>query len=529
MGGVLEWEPPFYLSSNSGGLRESIAGMHEVELKLQVPASARAAVDKAVAGRTPARRVRLQAAYADTPGALLAQHRLALRVRREGRDWVQTLKGAGDDTLTRFEHNVRLLALPAGQVPGIDPALHRGTAVGDQLLAVISEGGTDAGPAALAVRYRTDVLRRTRLVRSNGAQVELAFDSGAIEAGAASLPLCELELELVGGEPTVLTELARQWVRHHGLWIDTRSKSERGELLARGTRVAPARGAQAVVLKRPMSAHAAWQTVLRECTAQITANASQIASGEHGDEHVHQLRVGLRRLRSAWQLFEFIPTDPALVESAATLFRGLGMARDRLVVDTAFADELGRALEHIGAEPEPARAKRADASCTELLRSEATQMLLLDLVEASVEPEPAAAADTDPAPMPVVERLARTLKRWHKQAVADAKRFADLDDTQRHRLRKRIKRLRYAVEFSAALFDRKAVRRYLKPLRALQERLGAISDVIVAIDALRGTSERDTRAWFALGWLSARRAALIEQAGAELKGFEKADVFWRER
>ena len=509
--------------------------MHEVELKLQVPASARAAVDKAVAGRTPARRVRLQAAYADTPGALLAQHRLALRVRREGRDWVQTLKGAGDDTLTRFEHNVRLLAPTAGQVPGVDPALHRGTAVGDQLLALISEGGTDAGPnagpAALAVRYRTDVLRRTRLVRSNGAQVELAFDTGAIEAGAASLPLCELELELVGGEPTVLTELARHWVRRHGLWIDTRSKSERGELLARGTRIAPARGSQAVVLKRPMSAHAAWQAVLRECTAQITANASQIASGEHGDEHVHQLRVGLRRLRSAWQLFGFIPTDPALVESAAALFRGLGTARDRLVVDTAFADELGRALEHIGAEPEPAGAKRADASSTELLRSEATQVLLLDLVEASIEPEPESvpATDGDAAPTPVVERLARTLKRWHKQAVADAKRFAELDDTQRHRLRKRIKRLRYAVEFSAGLFDRKAVRRYLKPLRALQERLGAISDVIVAIDALRGTSERDTRAWFALGWLSARRAALIEQAGSELKAFEKADGFWRER
>lgn len=496
--------------------------MHEVELKLQVPGGARSAVDAAVAGRTPARRMRLQAAYADTPDALLARHSLALRVRREGRDWVQTLKGAGDDTLTRFEHNVRVLPPLAGQAPGIDPALHRGTAAGDRLLALLGHDG----PATLGVRYRTDVMRRTRLLRSAGAQIELAFDSGAIEAGEvskASWPLCELELELVSGEPTVLTELARQWIRRHGLWIDTRSKAERGELLARGTRVAPARGSQPVALNREMSPHAAWQLVLRECVAQIAANASQIASGEHGDEHVHQLRVGLRRLRSAWELFDFIATDPALVEGAAAVFRALGAARDQLVVDSAFAAELGRALEGVGAETAPPHARRTDASSTELLRSEATQVVLLGLIEASVERE----ADGAAAPMPVVERLARALRRWHKQAVGDAKRFAELDDAQRHRLRKRIKRLRYAVEFSAGLFDRKAVRRYLKPLRALQERLGAISDVIVAIDALRGTSERDTRAWFALGWLSARRAALIERAGTDLKAFAKADVFWR--
>ena len=145
--------------------------MHEVELKLQVPASAKAAVDAAVAGRTPARRVRLQAAYADTPDALLARHRLALRVRREGRDWVQTLKGAGDDSLTRFEHNVRVLAPAAGQAPEAAPALHRGTAVGDRLLALLGH----EGPAALGVRYRTDVLRRTRALRSAGAQIELSL------------------------------------------------------------------------------------------------------------------------------------------------------------------------------------------------------------------------------------------------------------------------------------------------------------------------------------------------------------------
>ncbi|HKX42465.1 MAG TPA: CHAD domain-containing protein, partial [Burkholderiaceae bacterium] len=462
---------------------------------------------------------------------------LALRVRREGAHWVQTLKGSGDDALTRFEHNVRVYASAAGGPPPADPALHRGTAVGDRLLALLGHEGA----ATLNVRYRTDVLRRTRTLRSGGATIELAFDSGTIRAGDdASWPLCELELELANaqgdaGDPAALIELGRTWARRHHLWLDTRSKSERGELLARGTRIAPARTAQKVVLTREMSPHAAWRAVLRECVGHIAANASQIASGEHGDEHVHQLRVALRRLRTAGQLFDFMPSDPAQLEAAAALFRGLGVARDQAVAGVAFSDDLERAFERLGvprglgdAKPTSAAPGGREAAdpCT-LVRAQATQMLLLGLIAASMEPDAAIDAGLDEEPL--AERLARRIKRWHKRAAADALRFAELDDTQRHRLRKHVKRLRYAVEFSAGLFERGQVKRYLKPLRALQEQLGTISDVIVAMHALPGTPDRQVHDWFALGWLSARRDALVQQAAAPLQAFAKVQGFWRAR
>ncbi|MBC8058121.1 MAG: CYTH domain-containing protein, partial [Rhizobiales bacterium] len=80
--------------------------MKEIELKFQVPAGQRMAVEAAVAGRAPKPRMRLQAAYHDTPERTLAEAGLALRMRREGRQLVQTLKGAGDDGMTRAEHNV---------------------------------------------------------------------------------------------------------------------------------------------------------------------------------------------------------------------------------------------------------------------------------------------------------------------------------------------------------------------------------------------------------------------------------------
>ena len=108
-----------------------------------------------------------------------------------------------------------------------------------------------------------------------------------------------------------------------------------------------------------------------------------------------------------------------------------------------------------------------------------------------------------------------------------AQAYATLDDEGRHRLRKHIKRLRYAVEFAGSLFGRGAVRRYLRPLRGLQERLGAINDAVVAMQAFGHAVDSDPRAWFAVGWLAARREALIAEAQPDLRAFVKAQRFWK--
>ena len=519
--------------------------MHEIELKFQVPAHARAAVGAAVAGATPARRVRLQAAYVDTPARLLAQAGLALRVRREGRLWVQTLKGAGDDGMTRFEHNV---PLASGAAPPLaDPARHAGTPVGDRLLALLA-----AHPGeAVGVRFRTDVMRRTRLLRNAHGQVELAFDEGHIVAGEARIALCELEIELKQGTALAVIATARRWVPRHGLWFDSRSKAERGDMLARGEAVAAPRSAQPVVLAKAQSLPEARQQVLRSCADQVLVNASQVAAGGHGDEHVHQLRVGLRRLRTALRLLaaaDATAADPAasaaLDAAAAALFQQLGTVRDAAVTDSAFSADLAAAWQSAGAAPAVAAA--ADALHTApatvavpapdpaaLLRSAPAQALLLDLLAATHSPPaeaPRAVDATEPAALPKTRaELSRQLQRWHRSAAADAKGYGALDDAGRHRLRKRIKRLRYAVEFGTALFAEGAVRRYLRPLRQLQERLGEINDVVVAMQAWRGRSATDPKAMFVLGWLAARRDQLLAQARPHTRAFARAKGFWKPR
>ncbi len=536
--------------------------MHEIELKFQVPAGQRAAVDRAVAGRTPQRRVRLQAAYFDTARRALAKAKLALRVRREGRRRVQTLKGATADGMTRLEHNVALGLGPgaAAAPPQADPALHAGTPAGDRLFAALGLG-TDGADRAdrddggiadrtcggapigdpLAVLYRSDILRRTRLQRSALGSVELAFDSGSITAGDATLAVCELEIELLAGSPLAVLDAARRWLPRFGLWLDTRSKSERGDMLARGEAVAPPRVAAAVDLTPQMSGDEALRRVLASCADQVIGNASQIASGEHTDEHVHQLRIGLRRLRTALQLFDqtadpatagspLPPVAPALAVAAATLFRRLGAARDQVAIEAGFAADLQAALQAAGvsgAAPS-AMASGAEEAPDAVLRETASQGLLLDLLAATQAVEPVAVRSASPGDAPGLrDRLAARLNRWHRRAAADAKRYRKLDDAGRHRLRKHVKRLRYALEFSAALFPRRAVRRYLAALRAAQERLGAINDVVVAMEAFRRSRDTDPRAWFALGWLAARREVLMAQARPDLKKFAAAKRFWK--
>jgi CHAD domain-containing protein len=76
--------------------------------------------------------------------------------------------------------------------------------------------------------------------------------------------------------------------------------------------------------------------------------------------------------------------------------------------------------------------------------------------------------------------------------------------TQRHRLRKRLKRLRYALEFIESELPSKCYKRYSKALANVLNDLGEYNDLRVAIEAYRGISELDPRAWFAIGWLMAQ-------------------------
>jgi len=320
--------------------------------------------------------------------------------------------------------------------------------------------------------------------------------------------------------------------------------------------------------------------VLDECLGQILQNTIGLVEGDPAlrVDHVHQLRVGIRRLRSALRTFDgWGRAAPApLVDEIRVLFSVLGQSRDSDVLDSGVALQ----LQQVGAPAlqRQARAPGPDPLATAV--SDRTQRMLLgwlgwrvtlaetppDAGAAIAAPEPvsppdpdttagrpggppaheapdaprherhaagaetpALAADADVPPGPGDDpsafhrELARRLRRWHRRIAGQWREFDALDEEALHDVRKRIKRQRYAVEFLAPALRRKAVARYLAPLATIQERMGELNDLFVARARYQALVAQDPAAWFALGWLAARIAEVKALAGPKLQRLARTD------
>lgn len=493
--------------------------MFETELKFQVPAASRERLLRALATAT-ARSIPLRALYFDTPDRRLARAGLALRLRKEGPRWVQTLKGRGGNALDRIEHEVRL------DVPAAEPLLDMSRHVGSVLAQPLADALGDAA-GSLGVVFETDVLRTLRLVRHRGALVEVVFDSGDIVAKSSRLPLCEIEFELKRGSVEGLLGLAASWLPRHRLWLDVRSKAELGDRLARGVAAGAPVQATSPELAQAMSGDAALRCIVGACLAQVLPNAADMAGGVGGPEHLHQLRVGLRRLRCALRVFGSASNavDPSWEPALAALFNELGAARDRDALAESLLPELQRAGAPLAAlMPEPDHSDPAAA-----LRDEAANVLLLELIGFAHSATVPEGLQTNPRPPDFLSLVQQRLRRMRRQLISDAAGFGSSDDDYRHRARKRLKRLRYSLEFVAGLYPGRPLKKFLARVRAAQELLGRYSDLVVAERAFRAQLGQDPRAWFAIGWLTAQRTQRVPQAAKALAKLAKAAKVLRGR
>ncbi len=489
--------------------------MHEIELKFQIPQARRPALRRTVAVRGSVR-TRLKAQYHDTPDRLLARHGFALRLRLEGDRWVQTLKGGGDGLMQRLEHNAEVASPQEGD-PCVDPGRHDGSPAGRALRALLDGAGASASD--LVLQYRTDILRTHRVLRHGAARIELALDEGEITGGRdGRVEVHEIELELVEGPPAALLDLASQWVRRDGLWLDVRTKAERGDRLAREMTGGLPVQARPLALERSMSPPQARVAMLRNVLQHVLPNASELGGGSGTPEHLHQLRVGLRRLRAV--LRELGPFDggQAVEEEAAALFGALGAARDWDVLSTQWAPRLLRA----GA---PALRPVEDGfqDVGQRVCAESTQLLWLAALRLTLSDGGGSEETPDVALRPWVRQR---LWRLHRRLVEDAGRFERLDLAEQHRVRKRIKRLRYVFELTQSLHPRKSVPPYLAALQRAQDALGVFNDLCVAEAAYQAQAETEPQAWLAVGWLRAHGERAVRRSARALRALARTPVGW---
>ena len=498
--------------------------MTEFELKFEIPPAHLKNVAIAVLEGN-AKRQRLQASYFDTPDGALAKRGIVLRLRKEGRRWVQTAKGSTTDVLERLEHNVTLGYQGAGHVPAVDVSLHAGTPIGkaiDKAIDKASGSKSSKKSPSLVLMYGTDIQRISRRVAQAGSVVEIALDQGRVFANGRSQSICELEIELKEGLPSDAVALAHQWCAAHGLWISTIAKSMKGQRLRDAMPFGAATPAVAAAYPRSAAADEMMTAVVVSCLRQILPNASELASGSNHPDHVHQLRVGIRRLRTALRELGGLTDaiDPAWEVALVQAFRALGAHRDHSHLALVLQPQLLAAGgPDIGFDDD--NVKVPDSGDT--VRSPDFQAALLGLLGFVYRDIVAAAGAT----VGLKKAVALRLEKLHKRALHAGKNFLALDEAGQHSVRKRMKRLRYLIEFAGPLFSAGHVRHMATALKPVQDALGHYNDELMALHALRVQAANDLNAWFGIGWLTARRQSNAKRCFRQIKAFAELEPFWR--
>jgi inorganic triphosphatase YgiF len=432
----------------------------------------------------------LLSTYFDTAKHKLRRHGLTLRVRQNGSTNIQTIKAANGAQFGRGEWEAKI----KNDAPDLREA-----------------DDTPLEPFAsrklrrkLKPVFKTTVHRITVPVRTRSSEIELAIDRGRIIAGQRATPIEELELELKSGRLADLFHVARAIERRSGAELDLRSKSERGYGLARGEE-------EKVVFARPidlegdMTASEAFKVIARATLRHFSGNADAVRNLDA--EGVHQMRVGLRRLRAAISLFsKVLPRagTGAVKRELKWLTGELAPAREvdvfiRKQVEPITHDRaLSRGGKAIKGEFDDKRA-HAFARARRAASSERFRRLLVDTLE-WIESKPAPRADD--ADVRIDKFAANVLRHRVGKARKQGRHLDRLSPRARHKLRIRIKKIRYAVDFFQGLFPAKREQRRLKRLsshlKKIQGALGALNDSVahrkMALEAALQAPRRNRRA-----------------------------------
>ncbi|BAO30513.1 CYTH and CHAD domain-containing protein [Sulfuritalea hydrogenivorans] len=448
--------------------------------------------------------------YYDTADLSLRQRGIALRLRRKGRDWLQTVKLAGSSA-------GGLSSRPEWETPysghfdfsAIDAVSVREWLQRPKLLARIIP--------ICETRFRRI---SWRFSADHGA-VLLTLDRGWIIANGRREAISEVELELAGAPVHAIFGLATQLAERIALTPSVLSKAERGYRLHLGTPPTPCK-AETVALPAAIEPLDAFRRIAMSCLEHLQRNhPGALASDD--PEYIHQMRVATRRLRAALRLFHpVLPGGVAesLREPLWSLMKQLGRARDLDVLLTEIANPVLAALPNEPRLPALAsditnRRYAARAEAIAMLAAPGYGRMLLTALE-SLHAGPA----DGPTRRTLQDFAFRRLKRLHRKMRRLALAASIGDPASLHALRIGVKRLRYALEFFSPLMRGTAVNNELKELSALQDTLGQLNDLTNAGALLMDCAGDDPRLREAVtligGWHGPHYASLLASVSHEL-------------
>lgn len=477
--------------------------MSEIELKLQIPSAHKKALATDFAQLNPSP-LHLVAYYYDTPQQDLAKQQISLRQRLEHDVWKQTLKAPSQHAAARLEIDIALKAKPEQ----IDLKLYKHSKQAQALLKPVLKS-----KQPLVLQFSTDVKRHSVEITSGESRIELALDDGWLNTPEQKAKISEIEFELMHGQLSDLIASIRPWVNQYKIYLDLQSKAQRGYALYQTQAATYANNK--VVLARKCCPEQAFSQMLNLCLQHLLPNASALARGDHQAEHLHQVRVAIRRLTTLFKVFSTCISHDVKQYTAQlkTIFRALSGARDQDALSESLIPKLIQAGAPIVDLPVTASNKASELK--RLFRAPSTTLLWLDLIALTQHQSCTCQKQLLP------DLVKKSLHNLEHKIVRHQHDFLSLDLEHKHQLRKRVKQLRYALELSQSVLPKAQVKAYLKALKPLQEILGEFQDLSLAEQLIRPAVKRQPEYWFALGWLQAEQQHILQRAERALQHFAK--------
>src|SRR5262249_18158806 len=419
----------------------------------------------------------------------------------------------------------------AGAQPELD--LIRGTPLEDLITKKIRRG--------LRPMFETRVRRTHYSLTDKERAIDLTIDRGKLDTGDGSVPICELELELKRGSKDRLFEVARRLVQALPAQISLKSKAERGYELLEGRKGSPVK-ANPVDLPAGCNARDGFKVIGIDCLKQVINNVTALAKGD--PEGVHQMRIGLRRLRAAMSLFgdlldddqtTVIKTELKWLAGELTPAREFEVFTERVIVPMKqrhgkIGNGVSSFCKEIEKKHRAALARSRDAVASARFRALVFEAAVW--LEGGRWMNPADDLVRSRGEGPIEVFAAEQLRRQWRKVRKRGKQLAQLNANKRHRLRIQVKKLRYAAQFFSELFrDNKARRRqkkFMSALKRLQDGLGDLNDIVVDKRLIASTAA--PKRAFAAGLLTGREEAHENEALLNaINGYTKlvkAKSFW---
>jgi len=502
----------------------------EQEIKFRLPEPSARKLWRLTRRAGAARQRNVTSIYYDTAQDHLRRHGASLRLRRDGNRWLQTLKletapAAGFSARAEWELPARRGELEPLRFPR------------DEIMAAT---GLDLARLAsrLRPRFETRFVRKSAAILIDGAtRAEVSVDRGHVAAGERREAISELELELKAGEVESLLRFAGEIAAPLALEVEFESKAERGYRLAAGQEFPRPRKWRRPAIGALATPSEAFSLLFTAALAQAGANARGVVQGSD-PEYLHQMRVGLRRLRSALRAFRaLVPKRAAKPIEARlrNLVPSLGAGRDWDVFceglvriasqEPERAPEMGRLLAR--ARGRRAAARRRARQTAGSVKMQAFLLRALRWLSTRPWKERAGAAETS-----LARFAAESLGKLHRRTIKEAHEIDWGDAARRHQLRIRLKRLRYGCDFFAPSFAGALATPYLKRLVALQDILGDLNDIAVARGLLakiapRGSGTDLSAVATQVGRaLTVRERTLVSSLQPAWQELEKRRPFW---